>query len=131
MTHQILNQPDQAILIRPFYGDPMDNELMKLVPFLIELSKCSDVRPVGWKLRQFQDNGCIPTKFKKPLFQRVLSERHSVSPKNRSSSPKNGKKSKGKKDNNEKKVINERETDTNKKSFFRSSSVNNQSKMPL
>mmetsp|Transcript_8232 Transcript_8232/g.9309 ORF Transcript_8232/g.9309 Transcript_8232/m.9309 type:complete len:344 (-) Transcript_8232:37-1068(-) len=118
MTHQILNQPDQAILIRPFYGDPYDDELMKLVPFLIELSKCSDIRPVGWKLRQFLDNGFIPTKLKKNSFDRVLIDRrNSMSPKHRQNSSNKKKKADKKKSKN-------MDVEDNKKSYFRSSSVN-------
>lgn len=43
--------PHHSILIESWFDDPHDTELVKLSPFLIELSKASDVRELlkQWK----------------------------------------------------------------------------------
>jgi carboxy-terminal domain RNA polymerase II polypeptide A small phosphatase len=38
-------QPQNGLPIKSYDGNKNDNELLKLVPFLMELSKCDDVRP--------------------------------------------------------------------------------------
>jgi len=43
-----------VIRILPFTGDMQDRELLRLMPFLLELKHCPDVRRVekrGWKKR--------------------------------------------------------------------------------
>jgi len=44
-------QPNHGILIESFFDNPEDTELNKLIPFLVKLAECSDVRPMlaQWK----------------------------------------------------------------------------------
>ena len=37
-------QPEYAILIGTWFDDPSDRELPEMLPFLIHLSKCDDVK---------------------------------------------------------------------------------------
>lgn len=53
--NQIARQPDQSLQIKPFKGDGKDRELTKLIPFLIELSKCKDTRSVQSKFKVFKN----------------------------------------------------------------------------
>lgn len=42
----VQGQYGNAVYIKPFHGDPKDNELEKLLPFLLELAKSTDVRSI-------------------------------------------------------------------------------------
>lgn len=75
------------LLIPPFTGESFDTHLQRLIPFLVELSKCSDLRPVSWKHIHYLERGCIPTKSSKDPFQRQSTFTGS-SRKTRSSTPK-------------------------------------------
>eukprot|EP00331_Platyophrya_macrostoma_P013502 CAMPEP_0176409566 /NCGR_PEP_ID=MMETSP0127-20121128/2570_1 /TAXON_ID=938130 /ORGANISM="Platyophrya macrostoma, Strain WH" /LENGTH=176 /DNA_ID=CAMNT_0017788961 /DNA_START=35 /DNA_END=562 /DNA_ORIENTATION=+ len=48
MVHHLTNQSDQVLIVAPFTGNSWDKELLKLAPFLVELSKVSDIRPISW-----------------------------------------------------------------------------------
>lgn len=58
-------------MIKSFDGDPTDNELRKLTPFLLKLACCPDVRPVSKKFEKFlkepERELTVETKIKEPL----------------------------------------------------------------
>lgn len=49
-----------GLQIPPFLGDEGDKELENLIPFLIQLSNESDVRPVAAKMKKFQQEKEAP-----------------------------------------------------------------------
>ena len=48
--------PHHSILIESWFDDPHDTDLLKLTPFLIELSKVNDVRPLLKEWKEGQRN---------------------------------------------------------------------------
>lgn len=49
-------QPNNILLIKPFKGEKDDAELPKVAEFLEGLAQEDDVRPVGMKYRNFEEN---------------------------------------------------------------------------
>jgi len=94
MTHHLSNQSDQILLVTPFTGNALDTELLRLIPFLTELSKCKDLRPVSTRHIYFLQDGTVHNKDRKKTFHRQLSHnakltRNSESKRKSSNSPRN------------------------------------------
>lgn len=54
--NQFIDDLSQALVIQTFNGDPSDEELLKITPFLIELASHSDVRPVAVKYERYNQD---------------------------------------------------------------------------
>lgn len=67
-------------MIKPFTGDENDNEFEKLTRFLIELSKCDDVRPIKPKFDYFSVHRTLPLPVKQsaPKTLSVLRQRMKI-----------------------------------------------------
>lgn len=77
MIHHLTNQSDQVMILHPFTGSAKDEELKRILPFLIELSKVPDIRPVNWKYLCFLERGRIPT-FARSSSSGVLKRKSSL-----------------------------------------------------
>ena len=49
-------QPQNGFVMKSFFGDLRDKELMRIIPFLVFLSELDDVRTVKSWFKQFNEN---------------------------------------------------------------------------
>lgn len=54
-----LFQPQNGIHIKSFINDPTDSELIDLIPFLKEMSKLDDVRPVQEWMKRYRSSSTL------------------------------------------------------------------------
>lgn len=81
-SHSMKLQPQNGLLIKSFFSDSRDKELMRLAPFLVFLSDLDDVRVVKDWYRQFNylpelaytDRAGKPRKLRRPELIRFVAD---------------------------------------------------------